>query len=50
MPVPKAVKVVNIQACPYCKKGKIVTILAFDSRGSPEAHMQLLNLVPSPIK
>jgi len=45
--VPKVVKVVKIQACPCCKKGKMVTILAFDSRGPPEEYVQLLNLVPS---
>jgi Putative transposase len=47
-PVPKVVKVAKIQTCPCCKKGKMVTILAFDSRGPPEEYVQLLNLVPSP--
>ena len=48
MPIVKVVKVAKMQACPSCKKGKMVTILAFDSRGPPEGYVQLLNLVPSP--
>ena len=31
-PVPKAVKVAKIQACPCCKKGKMVTILSHPSK------------------
>ena len=45
--VPKAVKVVKIQACLCCKKGKMVIIVTFDSRGQPETYVQLLNLLPS---
>ena len=47
-PVPKVVKGLRINICPCCQKGKMVTIVTFDSRGPPEEYVQLLNLVPSP--
>ena len=47
-PVLKVVKGLMINICPCCQKGKMVTIVTFDSRGPPEEYVQLLNLVPSP--
>ena len=47
-PKPKIQKKERIQICPCCQKGKMVTIVTFDSRGPPEEYVQLLNLVPSP--
>ncbi len=46
-PVPKVVKGLRLNICPYCQKGKMVTIVTFDSRGPPVEYVQLLNLLPS---
>ena len=46
-PKPKTQKKERIQICPCCQKGKMVTIVTFDSRGPPEEYVQLLNLVSS---
>ena len=48
IPVPKVVKGLRINICHCCQKGKMVTIVTFDSRGPPEEYVQLLHLVPSP--
>lgn len=32
----------KLQRCPYCKVGKLITILTFDSRGPPKEYLSVL--------